>query len=358
MTTEDSDLPLVTVVMPIRNEQRWIGRSIAAVLSQDYPADRLEVLVADGMSDDGTRHIVQEIARRDPRVRLLDNTARIMVTGFNKALLLSHGDVIVMLGGHAELSPDYVRTCADVLQLKTADCVGGSLETVCETKKAAAISLAMSSPFGVGNAMFRIGAKQKTYVDTVAFGAYTREIIERAGLLDEELVRNQDDEYNYRLRKLGARILLVPDIRCRYHSRTSLSSLWRQYFWYGYWKVRVMQKHPRQMGIRQFVPPTFVATLLVLAATALFFPFSRVLLGIVAGAYILVNGAASVLTARAGGWRNLPLLPFAFITLHLSYGSGFLLGLAKFWNRWGEIRIYKTMQTSDPKFVNVAVSRN
>jgi glycosyltransferase involved in cell wall biosynthesis len=336
MTTADIDLPLVTVIMPIRNEQRWIGRSLSSVLSQDYPPDHLEVLVADGMSDDDTRHIVQEIALHDSRVRLIDNTARIMVTGFNTALLLSHGDVIVMLGGHAELSPDYVRTCARVLKLKKADCVGGAVETVYETPKAAAISLAMSSPFGVGNAMFRIGTNQQTYVDTVAFGAYTRKIIERAGPLDEELVRNQDDEYNYRLRKLGARILLVPNIRCRYYSRTSLSSLWRQYFWYGYWKVRVMQKHPRQMRTRQFVPPAFVATLFVLAKLALFFPYCRMLLAFVVGAYILANGAASVLTAREGYWCHLPLLPFAFITLHVSYGSGFLLGLAKFWNRWGD----------------------
>ncbi|MCI0552024.1 MAG: glycosyltransferase family 2 protein [Anaerolineae bacterium] len=338
MVTEDLNLPLVTVIMPIRNEQRWIKRSLSSVLSQDYPFDRLEILVADGMSNDETRHIVREIARHDQRVRLIDNQARIMATGFNAALALSRGDVIVMLGGHAELSQNYMRTCARILKLKKADCVGGTLETACETRKSAAISLAMSSPFGVGNATFRIGATKETYVDTVAFGAYAREIVARAGPLDEEFVRNQDDEYNYRLRKLGARILLVPDIRCRYYSRTSLRSLWRQYFQYGYWKVRVMQKHPHQIRWRQFVPTAFIMTLLGATVLANFTPLGLAMLALVSGAYCMANIVASIRAAHKSGWCHFSLLPCAFATLHFSYGLGFLAGLIKFWNRWGDTR--------------------
>jgi len=353
MPTENSDFPLVTVIMPIRNEQRWIQRSLAAVFSQDYPPDRLEVLVADGLSADGTRAIVHEMARHDPRVRLVENKARIMATGFNTALTLARGEIIVMLGGHAELSPNYVRACVRILKLKKADCVGGSLETICETPTAIAISLAMSSPFGVGDARFRIGAKKETYVDTVAFGAYTRKIIERAGPLDEELVRNQDDEYNYRLRKIGARILLIPEIRCRYYSRTSLRSLWQQYFWYGYWKVRVMQKHPRQMRLRQFVPAAFVMVLLATTLLAFLTPIGRTLLALISGAYGLANLSVSAWAACKAGWHHLALLPVAFTTLHLSYGFGFLIGLIKFWNCWGDMHIYTDTQKSATKLVNV-----
>src|SRR5262249_38880027 len=157
----------------------------------------------------------------------------------------------------------------------------------------------------------------------------------RAGLFDEELVRDQDDEYNYRLRHMGARILLAADVRCRYYSRSSLRSLWRQYFGYGYWKVRVLQKHPRQMQPRQFVPPLFVAALLLSLLAAPFTAGGAYLFGLAAGPYLVANAVASLLAAKRGGWSLLPPLPAVFATLHLAYGLGFLLGLVKFWNRWG-----------------------
>jgi len=145
-----------------------------------------------------------------------------------------------------------------------ADCVGGPINTVCESERAEAISLAMSSRFGVGGVAFRVGCRSRKYVDTVAFGAYTRDIIDRIGGLDEEFVRAQDDEFKTaRLRKLGGKILIAPEIRSRYTSRSSIGSLWQQYFQYGYWKVRVLQKHPRQMQFRHFVPAAFVGALLV-----------------------------------------------------------------------------------------------
>jgi cellulose synthase/poly-beta-1,6-N-acetylglucosamine synthase-like glycosyltransferase len=338
VTTVTDDLPLVSVIMPVRNEQKAIRRSLAAVLAQDYPRDRLEVLVADGMSVDGTRASVSEIAARDARVRLVENPGRIMASGFNTGMRLARGEILVMLGGHTEIEPDYVRHCVRPLQQGRAECVGGPINTICKTSKAAAIALAMSSRFGVGSVAFRLGTNKEQYVDTVAFGAYTREIIERAGPLDEELIRNQDDEYNYRLRKLGGRILLVPEVHSSYYSRSSLRALWRQYFQYGYWKVRVMQKHPRQMQFRHFVPPAFVAVLLT---SLLLVPLSAVgmwLFGLVAGSYVVANIGASLslVAVRKGTWRLFPLLPAAFATIHLSWGLGVLVGLVRFWNRWGK----------------------
>jgi hypothetical protein len=198
------------------------------------------------------------------------------------------------------------------------------------------IAIAMSSVFGVGGVAFRTTSGWSGLVDTVAFPAFTRAAIELAGAFDEELVRNQDDEYNYRLRELGGRILLASDVRCRYFSRSSLRSLWRQYFQYGYWKVRVMQKHPAQMRPRQFAPPLFVAGLLFLGALAPFFAAARWLLAAAAAAYALGVLAATVSSASRGPGRSLALLPAAFAAMHFGYGLGFLKGLAAFAGRWGD----------------------
>jgi hypothetical protein len=192
----------------------------------------------------------------------------------------------------------------------------------------------MSSNFGVGGSAFRTVQDKEMLTDTVAFPAYTRSIIDRAGGYDEELVRNQDDEYNYRLRKLGARILLAPDVRCRYYSRGSLASLWRQYFQYGYWKVRVLQKHPLQMRLRQFVPAAFVFSLIASLTAGLAFVGARWLFILLAGSYAVANTLATIVTARRATARSMLLLPAAFCVLHFSYGLGFIFGLVKFWNRW------------------------
>jgi glycosyltransferase involved in cell wall biosynthesis len=328
--------PVVTVIMPVRNEELAIRQSIASVLAQDHPAECIEVLVADGRSDDNTRQIVNEISREDSRVQLVDNPRKIMAAGFNAAVAVARGDMIMMLGGHAELASDYLRHSSRILQAGLADCVSGPITTICETPSMRPIALAMGSPFGVGDSAFRIGSNETKYVDTVAFGTFTREAIERAGLLDEELVRCQDCEYSHRLRKLGGKILLSPDLRSQYRSRTTLRALWRQYFQYGYWKVRVLQKHPRQMRPRHFVPAVFVSSLFVSLLAALAHPLGKWLFLFVAGSYVLANLAISLRLAGREKCNRVHMLAVSFAVLHLSYGSGFLLGLVKFWNRWGE----------------------
>ncbi len=328
--------PFVSVVMPVRNEASFISGSLGAVLAQDYPRDRMEIIVADGLSDDGTREIIRTAREKNPMVSLVDNPGKIVSTGLNAALRLAKGEIVVRVDGHCEIASDYVSRCVLHLTEDKVDCVGGPLETVGETYTAQAIAAAMSSRFGVGGSAFRVGATDARFADTVPFPGYRREMIQRVGPFDEELVRNQDDEYNYRLRKLGGRILLAPDIRSRYYSRASFGKLWRQYFQYGYWKVRVLQKHPRQMSPRQFVPPLFVIGSSLLLMTTPFFIASKFLLAAGILAYAILNFAASVLAARKTEWQLLPVLPIAFTIIHLAYGSGFLIGLAKFWNRWGD----------------------
>jgi succinoglycan biosynthesis protein ExoA len=333
-------LPFVTVVMPVRNEADYIANSLGAVLEQDYPADLMEIIVADGMSTDATREVVRSLQARYPNVRLIDNPGKIAPTGLNRAINEARGDIIVRVDGHCEIEPDYVRRSVEHLQNDgphgRVDGVGGPIETIGETAMAEVIAVAMSSSFGVGGSAFRTVKGKTMLTDTIAFPTYTREIIERGGEYDEELVRNQDDEYNYRLRKMGANLLLASDVRSRYYSRGTLKKLFKQYFQYGFWKVRVLQKHPRQMSLRQFVPPLFVSSLLLSFLLILFSSYGGWLLAGITGCYLTVNLVASARTAYKCNrfWLHLILLPIVYSSLHLSYGLGFLFGLIKFARRW------------------------
>jgi glycosyltransferase involved in cell wall biosynthesis len=332
----DNEYPFVSVLMPVRNEGTLMMRSLKAALAQDYPAGRMEILVVDGMSTDGTRDIVSSFQASHPYLRLVDNPGRIVPTGLNAGLAECSGEIIIRVDGHCEIAPDYVRRCVEHLQTDGVDAVGGPLETVGQSRTAEAIALAMSSTFGVGGSAFRTVKGKSMLTDTVAFPAYRRSILDKAGLFDEELVRNQDDEYNYRLRKRGAKILLASDVHCCYYSRSTLFLLAKQYFQYGFWKVRVLQKHPRQMQPRQFAPFLFVSTILGLLAISPLVHFASKILLVELALYVVVNLSASVMSVKRGSWRLLSLIPATFAVLHLSYGLGFCAGCIKFWNRWGD----------------------
>ena len=353
MTEPNNDVsPFVSIILPVRNEARFLNRSLGSVLSQDYPADRMEVIVADGLSTDETRVIIESLQHRHPQLRLVDNPGLIVSTGLNAAILQARGEIIIRIDGHCEIERDYVRCCVRHLVEDRFDGVGGPLETIGETPIAEAIAVAMGSRFGVGNSAFRTTKETSDLPDTIAFPAYTRAIIERAGPYDEELVRNQDDDYNYRLRAMRANLLLAGDVRSRYFNRGSLQSLWKQYFQYGYWKVRIMQKQPRQMRARQFAPPLFAAGLLLGSLMAPFAFMARWLLGLVIASYFICNLAVSALSV----WKKRPrspwALPVAFAIIHLAYGFGFLLGLVVFTGRWKDFRRSHTVAWSSTKIPN------
>ncbi|MEM9595669.1 MAG: glycosyltransferase family 2 protein [Acidobacteriota bacterium] len=328
-------VPTVTVIMPVRNEEAFIARSLGAVLGQDYEPAAVDVLVVDGMSDDATRYIVRTMAEdAEVPIRLLDNPGRIAPTALNVGLRHARGEVIVRVDGHCEIAPDYVSAGVRHLLQDGVDGVGGPLDTIGDTPTARAIAVAMGHRFGVGGSAFRTAGADapSRLVDTVAFPIYRRSAIELAGGFDEELVRNQDDEYNYRLRKLGGQILLTGDVRAKYYSRSGFRSLWRQYYQYGVWKVRVLQKHTRQMRPRQFVPLIFVLALLTTLAAATVSPLGRLGFAAVTGTYLVTNLAVA-LRAHPSGFLRVAL---AFSILHLSYGTGFLVGLVRFAGRWGD----------------------
>jgi GT2 family glycosyltransferase len=288
----------------------------------------VEILVADGMSTDSSRRIVSEFAGRHANVGLLDNEKKIAPAAFNLGIRNARGSIVAIIGAHCFLAPDYISTCVHYLSTGEADCVGGPIESVGEGFWGQAISLAMSSPFGVGDAHFRY-SHQERYVDTLAFGAYRREVFDRIGLFDEKLVRNQDYDLNYRLRKAGGKILLTPAIKSRYYTRSSLKKLWSQYFQYGFWKVQMLRKHPRSVRVRQLVPPLFILALLLSGALSAISNLAAWVSALVVTGYLSLSLAFSSFIAVHKSWQYFPVLPVVFACLHLSWGLGFLYSLAR-----------------------------
>ena len=339
------DKLFVSVILPIRNEAAHIEASLQAVMRQDYPADRMEILVADGMSSDETRTIIQYLALRYPKhdVTILDNPGRIVPTGMNIALRLAKGEVIVRVDGHTVIAPDYVTQCVEALQRTGADNAGGRMNAVGRGLFSTAVTIATSTPFGIGNSRFHYSNKEE-WIDSVYMGAWNRKVFEKIGLFDEELVRNQDDEFNYRLRKHGGKILLSPLIRSEYVVRGDPLALWKQYFQYGYWKVRVLQKNPRQMSTRQFAPPIFTLALIFSAVTFVSLFFSAQgstlrfgLASLTPAIYVLANLFAAGYSVYQHGIKYFLPVSLVFFILHFSYGLGFIFGLFKFWGRWGDV---------------------
>ncbi len=318
----------VSVILPVRNEAAFIERAVTSVLEAGKDLVGFEVLVVDGISDDGTREIVASLAERHPAVRLLDNLDRTVPQAMNIGIRAAAGDVVIRVDGHAEVPPDFIRANLEELEAHPeCACVGGIIENVNLTPLSEAISAAMSSPFGVGNATFRTGGAEG-YVDTLAFGAYRKADLERIGLFDEELVRNQDDELNFRLTRSGRKIWLSHKIQSKYVVRSSMRKLFRQYFQYGYWKVYVNRKHGTVTNVRQLVPPLFVASLVGLLVLAPWWPPARALLTIEVALYALA-ALAFALRAMADLPRALRVMA-SFATLHVGYGLGYLAGMGDF----------------------------
>jgi succinoglycan biosynthesis protein ExoA len=323
MTTS---LPFVTVIMPVLDEATFINQSLGAVLAQDYPSDRLEILVIDGGSNDETCEIIHGMMREHPNVQLLDNPRRIQAAALNIGILAVQGDIIIRIDGHTIIASDYVRACVNYLVQDKADNVGGMMRPVGTTYVGQGVALATSSPFGIGGSKFHYSDREQD-VDTVYLGAYWRKTFDRIGLYDEDFRINEDYELNYRLRKAGGKILLSPAIKSTYTPRSSLPSLWRQYFQYGRWKIRTLQKHPASLHWRQVVPPLFVGILLVSVLSGFFWPPIHWLFAFIAGCYLLANLVASTIVAGRGGWRYLLILPLVFASIHFAWGLGFWYGL-------------------------------
>lgn len=318
-------LPKVSIVIPCRNEEKYISKNIDSILVQDYKGE-IELLVVDGMSEDKTRDIVREY--NNSNVRLIDNPEQFTPHGLNIGVDNSKGDIFIILGGHAFLDKSFVSKNIEILQNDSSvGCTGGQILNIYENETGELISKAMSSVFGVGNATFRTGGNA-SYVDTVAFGAYYKKIHNEIGGFDEDLVRNQDDEYNYKVVKAGYKIYFDPKIISHYYVRGAIKKLFKQYYQYGYWKVYVNKKHKTITTVRQLIPFLFVSGLFFGIGISLLFPFFW--WAVYAG-LITYLGLAFVFGQKAikGMLQGLKV-SIVFPVLHFSYGFGYLIGLIEF----------------------------
>lgn len=330
-TVEAAPVPacVVTAIVPCRNEKDSIEACVRSILGQERPDGECELIVVDGLSDDGTVLILSRLAEEYRSLKVLRNEKRTMPSGVNLAIRAARGRFIAVMGAHNRYASDYLRQSVQVLEETKADNVGGSMVCEGDSYIQQAIALAHHSGFSVGGARWH-DPQYEGPADTVFGGVYRREVFERIGLFDEELVRNQDDEFNLRLVQAGGSIWHSPRIRSWYQPRRSLRALLQQYIQYGYWRVRVVQKRKAAASIRQYVPGTFVFALISLPLAALLWSPLWWLWLVALTAYGLCTMGISLAVAARKGWRYFPILPPVFACYHLGYGVGFLHGVVDF----------------------------
>ena len=315
--------------MPIRNEHTFIEDALCALLAQERLPERYEIVVVDGMSDDGTREIVSRLAASDPRIRMLDNPQRIVSSALNIGIASTTSEVIVRVDGHTRVAPDFIRANLELLaEHPEAWSVGGPIAHRGKTALARGIAAAMSSRFGVGGASHRDEAYEG-YAEGAVFPAFRRTIFSVVGLFDELLVRNQDDEFNFRITDRGGKIYISPRVKHDYYVRGSLKALARQYLQYSYWKVAVFRKHKKLIAARHVAPVVFVvgAPACALAATLSPPPFNWL-----AAAPLAAYGSLLLASAGSVAIRERDLLVgvsagIAIATMHVAYGTGTILGI-------------------------------
>jgi succinoglycan biosynthesis protein ExoA len=337
-------VPTVTLVVAMRNESASIADCLDSIAVQDHPADRLEVLVFDGESDDDSVAIATAMSEGHPGWAVYPNPRRIQAAAWNAGIAAATGDIVGIVSGHAVLAPDYVRRAVEAMGPADpdeatpagapthADLVGGPVNAIGGGPVGEAVSIAISTPFGVGGARHHY-TRERADVDTVFMGLARRETYRRF-LFDESMVRNEDDELSYRLLDAGGRIVCDPAIVSAYTSRATLRGLWTQYFEYGRWKVRVIQAHPRQVRPRHLIPIGLVATLGGAGLAAVVSGAGRRMLALLLTGYL---GAIAVATTRYGSGRQASVkvaLAGAYPTMHLSYGLGMVKGLWQFRDGW------------------------
>jgi glycosyltransferase involved in cell wall biosynthesis len=318
-------LPLVTIAMPAYNEEHDIEACIRSVQAQDYPADRVEILIADGRSTDRTREILAELSIVDPRIRMVDNPERLQAAGLNKLIREARGDIVVRMDVHCEYSPSYVRKCVETMEKTGADNVGGAQRARAKSAFQRALCAALTSPLGVGGAGYRDASKEG-FVDTVFLGAFRRKIFETIGLYDPRAITNEDAELNQRLLESGGKIYLSKEIEVHYYPRDSFKTLAKQYYKYGRGRARTLLKLGRFPTIRPAIPFLMV----VGGATLLVVPPLWPVAPLAFAAYALASGAEAVRVGRDLGPSGVATVWGILPTLHVSHGVGFAAGLIRY----------------------------
>lgn len=323
--------PKVSVIVPCYNEQSTICLLLEALHMQTFPRAEMEVIISDGMSQDGTRSAIAAFQRDFPdlQVRVVDNTLRTIPSGLNRAIEAARGEIIVRLDGHSRPYPDYVEKCVNAHAQGRGDNIGGvwEIHPGAQTWSAKSIAVAAAHPLGVGDAMYRLAASASE-VDTVPFGSFRRTLIDKIGSFNEALLTNEDYEFNARVRKSNGKVWLDPSIRSVYFARSTLPALIRQYWRYGFWKWRMLRHYPDTLRWRQALPPLFVLSLIGLSLVSIFFPPALWLLAAELVLYFLVLFLAGFHAALKHRTPFLvPGLPLAISAMHIAWGSGFLWSL-------------------------------
>ena len=326
------ELVLVSIIIPCYNEEKYIQRCLDSIIANDYPTEKMEILVVDGGSSDRTRDIIATNSQRYHFLRLLDNPEQIVPCALNIGLRAARGEIIIRMDSHATYPANYISGLVTWLEKSGADNVGGLWRTLPanDSSIAQAIALGLAHPFGVGNAYYRIGATEPRWVDTVPFGCWKRELFERLGNFDEELIRNQDDEFNHRLLRQGGRILLVPEIVIDYYARDSLAKIWRMYYQYGYFKPLVARKVGGILTIRQLIPAALVLFLIITGSFGIWSQVMRSIFVFLVVCYGAVDLYFSLKVSMDKGVKVGILTGLVFPVLHCSYGLGFLKGVVDF----------------------------
>lgn len=317
--------PFVTIAMPCLDEEAYIETCVRSVLAQDYPRDRLELLVADGMSHDRTREILARLAQEDARIRVIDNPQRIQSAGINAILAEAKGEILVRMDVHCEYAPDYVSQCVRVLEDTGADNVGGAQRARSKTLFQRALCAALDSPLGVGGAKYR-SSESEGFVDTVFLGAFRRRVFETAGMYDPKAVTNEDAELNQRIIEGGGKVYLSKDIVVHYFPRGSFRALAKQYFKYGQGRARTLLKRGKFLSLRPAIPFLMTLSGAAMILTSPFQPFTPLAFA----AYALGTGAEAVRVGRKLGPLGVPLVWAMFPVVHVSHGIGFAVGLVKY----------------------------
>ena len=318
---------VVSVVMPVYNEEKYIRNCILSLLEQDYPKDKMEWIFVDGGSSDKTVELIEAFIPDFPDlIKVLDNPHKTVPFAMNIGIKSSVGKYIIRLDAHSEYTSDYISQCVYHLDTVEADNVGGVAETKSHGFVGNAIAMMLSSKFGVGNSEFRTDG-QSGYVDTVPFGAFRREVFETVGYYDERLSRNQDNEMNHRIRKNGGKIYMSEDIKLSYYCRDSIGGIVDMAMKNGKWNIITMRLCPGSMGLRHFIPFVFLLSVIALPLLSFLSPFFGFLFLVEIGLYLLLDFLFSFRAAK--DVKYVPLLIVLFPTFHLSYGFGSLVALFK-----------------------------
>ena len=322
--------PSVSVIIPCRNEEKTIHLVLDAIYSQTYPRELMQVVIADGFSEDRTRDKITsfKIAHPDLAVLVVDNSQRIIPAGLNAAITASSGDMIVRMDAHSIPNPDYVALCVDALEKGIAQNVGGvwDIQPGKGSWIARSIAAAAGNPLAVGDAHYRFTDKA-AYVDTVPYGSYKRDLFDQVGLFDETLLANEDYELNTRILQSGGKIWLDPKIRCAYYARSNLRALSKQYYGYGFWKIQMLKRYPETLRWRQALPPVFILGLLVTLLVGLSWKPSLYVFTVVLGLYLLILlGVGTYMAIKKRDILMMIGIPLAIITMHFSWGAGFIAG--------------------------------